>query len=176
MKKVSRNMITVFGADSDSFVVQLGITYAVVRRFDGQILAIGKELKGYVGDIIYTQYDDIDGRKDDMDYILKSDRHGVICKFKSGEGYPLPSISHFLDLASAIEELNGGKTGMYNTGTEFFKDMVASFGVNKALELSKEYLAIQENDDRKTGRFQRDPEEFMFCKQLWEAVQPFGKQ
>lgn len=65
---------------------------------------------------------------------------------------------------------------MYATGDEFFRDMALSFGVKKAVELSKEYLTIQENDYRKTGRFQRDPEEFMFCKQLWEAVQPFGKQ
>ncbi len=104
MKKVSRNMVTVFGADSDSLVVKLGATYAVVRRFDGQILAIGKELKGYVGDIIYTQYDDSHGRSDDMDYILKSDRHGIICKFKKDYGYPLPSIFSSLDLMFGIEK------------------------------------------------------------------------
>lgn len=51
---------------------------------------------------------------------------------------------------------------MYATGGEFLEDMIISFGIDKALEFSKEYLTIQENDDRKTGRFQRDPEEFMF--------------
>ena len=43
-------------------------------------LAKGKELKGYIGDIIYFQYT---GEKYlTGDYILKSDRHGMICKWK----------------------------------------------------------------------------------------------
>lgn len=47
---------------------------------DNYFLAKGKELKGYFGDIIYFQYT---GEKYlTGDYILKSDRHGIICKWK----------------------------------------------------------------------------------------------
>jgi len=60
---------------------------------------------------------------------------------------------------------------MYATGGEFLEDMINSFGIDKALEFSKEYLTMQENDNRETGLFERDPEEFVFCKQLWQAMQ-----
>ena len=47
---------------------------------DNYFLAKGKELKGYLGDIIYFQYT---GEKYlTGDYILNSDRHGMICKWK----------------------------------------------------------------------------------------------
>jgi len=54
--------------------------YGVVRDSDGYILVMGKEIKGYVGDIIYLQYADENFASGD--YILKSDRHGMICKWK----------------------------------------------------------------------------------------------
>lgn len=43
-------------------------------------LAKGKELKGYIGDIIYLQYDGEEYATGT--YILKSDRHGIICTFR----------------------------------------------------------------------------------------------
>lgn len=85
MKKINRKYVTRFGHYSCSDVKKIGNTYAVVREDDGMILAIGKELKGYIGDIIYTQYDDSKGIHEDMDYLLKSDLHGLICKFKKND-------------------------------------------------------------------------------------------
>lgn len=85
MKKINRKYVTRFGHYSYSDVKKIGNTYAVVREDDGMILAIGKELKGYIGDIIYTQYDDSKGIHDGMDYLLKSDLHGIICKFKEND-------------------------------------------------------------------------------------------
>ena len=40
----------------------------------------GKELKGYLGDILYIQY--TGDKYGERDIILKSDRHGVVCKWK----------------------------------------------------------------------------------------------
>lgn len=57
--------------------------YGVIRDIDGMVLVIGKELKGYVGDIIYPQYNG--WRHATGDYQLTSDRHGVICKWKDEE-------------------------------------------------------------------------------------------
>lgn len=54
--------------------------YGIVRDIDWKILVVGKELKGYLGDIIYPQYN---GEKYVAgDFQLNSDRHGVICKWK----------------------------------------------------------------------------------------------
>lgn len=59
--------------------------YAIVR--DGEIgsilFVVGKELKGYLGDIIYPQYDG--ERYGTGNYYLESDRHGIICKWKPNE-------------------------------------------------------------------------------------------
>jgi hypothetical protein len=59
---------------------------------------------------------------------------------------------------------------MYNTGFEFFRDLCVMFGKEKALAMGNEYLTLQENDDRATGRFKNDPEEFQFCKELYHAM------
>ena len=59
---------------------------------------------------------------------------------------------------------------MYTTGYEFFSDMVIQYGKKKALSLADEYLTMQEADDRKNGRFKSDPEEFSFCRELWQAM------
>lgn len=55
-------------------------SYAIFRDDNGHIIVSGKELKGYLGDIIYPQYNG--WRFATGDYQLKSDRHGVICKWK----------------------------------------------------------------------------------------------
>lgn len=85
MKKVSRENIDTFGEESVAFVEYIPEcrTYGVVRRKDGFILAFGKELKGYLGDIIRTMYDDTTSKSGVYDYVLESDRHGTICKFKA---------------------------------------------------------------------------------------------
>ena len=82
MKKIVKERVDRFGEDSVSSVVKIGSTYAVKRDVDGLILAIGKELKGYAGDIIRVMYDGWsleEGRNNP--YLLTSDRHGLICKF-----------------------------------------------------------------------------------------------
>ena len=59
-----------------------GSTYRAVDPYGFAVLE-GKELKGYLGDIIYPQYD---GEKYlTGDYRLTSDRHGMICKWKEKE-------------------------------------------------------------------------------------------
>lgn len=59
---------------------------------------------------------------------------------------------------------------MYTSGHEFFNDMVSQYGKKKALSLADEYLTMQEADDRQNGRFKSDPEEFSFCRELWQAM------
>ena len=59
---------------------------------------------------------------------------------------------------------------MYTSGFEFFSDMVSEYGKKKALSLADEYLTMQEDNDRKHGRFKNDPEEFLFCRELWQAM------
>lgn len=56
--------------------------YIITTYYEGNYytLAAGKELKGYIGDIIYIQYD---GHSYGTgDYRVVSDRHGLICKIK----------------------------------------------------------------------------------------------
>lgn len=79
MFKAIREVINKFGADSYCEIVPYKNTYRCVRE-DGAILAEGKELKGYMGDIIETKY--TGWTYATGDYILWSDRHGMICKFK----------------------------------------------------------------------------------------------
>lgn len=75
---VMRNHATINYFD----VVKHGSTYIVVDLYGFAILE-GKELKGYIGDIIYLQ---CDGEKYlTGDYRLTSDRHGMICKWKEKE-------------------------------------------------------------------------------------------
>lgn len=83
MKKIEKRLIDQFGENSVASVVKKGNTYAIRRDKDGLILATGKELKGYRGDIIRTMYHSFifsEGKK--LPYILMSDRHGIICKIK----------------------------------------------------------------------------------------------
>ena len=79
MLKLGRQYVNKFGEESVSHVEKRDNTYVVVREVDGIILAKGKELKGYLGDIIRTMY--TGETKSNGNYILESDRHGIICKF-----------------------------------------------------------------------------------------------
>lgn len=80
IKKVPKCNITVFGEASVASVYKFRTTYVCIRDFDGIVLAWGPELKGYIGDIIRTMYTgEIFATGD---FILESDRHGMICKFK----------------------------------------------------------------------------------------------
>lgn len=79
MFKVTKEFINKFGEESLAEIVPYGNTFLCVRK-DGTVLAKGKELKGYMGDIIQTMYTDWEYASGD--YILVSDRHGMICKFK----------------------------------------------------------------------------------------------
>lgn len=80
MKKISKEKISVFGEDSIALIRYCRNNYVCMREKDGLILAIGKELKGYIDDIIRTMYT---GEKYGTgDFILVGDIHGMICKFK----------------------------------------------------------------------------------------------
>lgn len=79
MFKVTKEFINKFGEESLAEIVPYGNTFLCVRK-DGTVLAKGKELKGYMGDIIRTMYTGWEYASGD--YILVSDRHGMICKFK----------------------------------------------------------------------------------------------
>lgn len=87
MYRLKREVINKFGEESVSHVEKCGNTYAVIRDCDGIWLAYGKELKGYIGDIIRTMY--TGETKYGGDFILESDRHGMICKFPYGEPWKL---------------------------------------------------------------------------------------
>lgn len=87
--------------------------YGVVRDIDGIVLVMGKELKGYIGDIIYPQYDGY--RYATGDYRLTSDRHGLICKWKDEKAEMLKSLIDapieevFDKLWDAIEHIGESK-------------------------------------------------------------------
>jgi len=93
MKKCTRELI----ADNKMFgmygvVHKIDNTYVVLMthsdlgnnfllpKYAAYIIAVGKELKGYLGDIIRITYDG--EAYGTGDYRLVSDRHGVICKWK----------------------------------------------------------------------------------------------
>ena len=80
MTKAPKNKINVFGEESIASIVNIGGTFHAIRHKDLFFLASGKELKEYLGDIVITMYT---GEKyAEGDYILESDRHGIICKFE----------------------------------------------------------------------------------------------
>lgn len=83
MKKlVGRETIKNFIAERTTcYVMQWFDDYYIAT--DDHFLVKGKELKGYLGDIIYFQY--TGWKYLTGDYILKSDRHGMICKWKEGD-------------------------------------------------------------------------------------------
>lgn len=65
----------VSGYDSVATVEPLGIRgYGIIRKSDNVILAASHRFKKYQGDIITTC------RSASGDIVLKSDKHGVICK------------------------------------------------------------------------------------------------
>ena len=57
--------------------------YVVKTDNQGYFLAIGKELNGYIGDTIRLVY--VAREKGISDFILMSDRHGMICKLREGK-------------------------------------------------------------------------------------------
>lgn len=59
---------------------------------------------------------------------------------------------------------------MYTSGYEFFNDMVRTYGEKLALTIADDYLYTQETNDRRHGLFKKDPEEFQFCKEVWQAM------
>lgn len=84
MKKLKMQCVNKFGEDSISHVEKQGDTYLIKMDCDGTILAYGKEIKGYFGDVIRVMYPGY--TKYDADYyILESDRHGAICHLPYGE-------------------------------------------------------------------------------------------
>lgn len=52
---------------------------------------------------------------------------------------------------------------MYDTGFDFFRDLVISYGKEEAVKLANSYLDMQIKN--------QDPEEFTFCCELYQAVQ-----
>jgi hypothetical protein len=79
---LEREVFHSYGSASGQYfdVIKYNGTYYIVRETDGLCLCAGKELKGYIGDIIYPQYDGV--KYGTGNYYLKSDRHGIICKWK----------------------------------------------------------------------------------------------
>ena len=81
IRKLGKNEINIFGEASIAHVEPHGNTYAVVRECDSRVLATGKELKGFLNDIIRTMYTGY--TRANSDYILWSaDKQHAICKFK----------------------------------------------------------------------------------------------
>jgi len=93
MKKCSRELIAdvkMFGMYGD--VHRTGNTYCIrvihsdlgnnflLPKYASYTVAVGKELKGYLGDIIRITYDG--EAYGTGDYRLVSDRHGDICKWR----------------------------------------------------------------------------------------------
>lgn len=59
--------------------------YVVKTDNQGYFLAIGKELKGYIGDVIRLVY--VARENEKSDFVLMSDRHGMICKLREGKSW-----------------------------------------------------------------------------------------
>jgi len=76
-----KSEIDIFGEDSIAYVKKIGfMKYAVIREKDNQILATGFQFRKYIGDIIRTMYTGL--YKATGDYVLKSDKNGIIYTFK----------------------------------------------------------------------------------------------
>lgn len=52
---------------------------------------------------------------------------------------------------------------MYDTGYDFFSDLLVNYGNDMAIEFANSYLDMQIKN--------KDPEEFTFCCELYKAVQ-----
>ena len=88
MRTIAKHFVTKFGEESVGRVVYISWGRkrdmpAVAMYCDNQIVAVGRELKGYAGDIIRIMY--TGEHKGEGDYILESDLHGMICKFHEAE-------------------------------------------------------------------------------------------
>lgn len=56
---------------------------------------------------------------------------------------------------------------MFNNGFDFFKFLVTEYGKEEAVKLANNYLDIQIDN--------KDPEEFLFCCELYRATQQVDK-
>ena len=56
---------------------------------------------------------------------------------------------------------------MYDTGFDFFKDLACSYGKEQAVKIANSYLDMQISN--------KDPQEFIFCCELYRAVQQANK-
>ena len=90
MKKVPREFIKAdffyeFGSNAGRWleIEKHNGNYYVVEKATRIAYVKGKELKGYIGDNLYIQYDGV--KYGTGDYYLKSDRHGIVCKWKDDE-------------------------------------------------------------------------------------------
>lgn len=88
MKVLAKQFVDKFGEESVARIISIRWGRkrnmpAVAMYCNDQIIAIGRELEGYVGDIIRVMY--TGEHKGEGDYILVSDRHGMICKFPEAE-------------------------------------------------------------------------------------------
>ena len=52
---------------------------------------------------------------------------------------------------------------MYDTGYDFFKDLIINHGKEEAVKIANSYLDMQIKN--------KDQQEFMFCCELYKAVQ-----
>ena len=64
-------------------IVKYNGNYYAIEPNTGIAYVKGKELKGYLGDILYFQYDGV--KYGTGNYYLKSDRHGIVCRWKDDE-------------------------------------------------------------------------------------------
>ena len=51
----------------------------------------------------------------------------------------------------------------YETGFDFFRDLVANYGKEEAVKIANAYLDMQIHNS--------DPDEFTFCCELFRAIQ-----
>lgn len=56
---------------------------------------------------------------------------------------------------------------MYNTGFDFFMDLVIAYGKTEAVKIANEYLDMQIHNN--------NPQEFIFCCELYRAIQQADK-
>lgn len=52
---------------------------------------------------------------------------------------------------------------MYDTGYDFFRDLVMSYGREQAVKIANDYLDMQVNN--------HDKDEYLFCCELYRATQ-----
>lgn len=80
---------------------------------------------------------------------------------------------HLFSVPNLQKAVLSGHTGRkekdmyYDTGFDFFRDLVISYGKEQAIKIANCYLDMQINN--------KDPKEFIFCCELYRAVQQTDK-